>query len=62
MYTEEDARLSMCKEGVSIDMEITSEQKKSIDTFTAELEEKYKFTETLKGIKEVLCTAQHSEK
>ena len=62
MYTEEDGRLSMCKEGVSIDMEMTSEQKKSIDTFIAELDEKYKFTETLREVEEVLCTAQHSEK
>ena len=62
MYTEEDGRLSMCKEGVSINMEMTSEQKKSIDVFIAELEDKYKFTETLREIKEVLCTAQHSEK
>ena len=62
MYTEEDGRLSICKEGVSIDMEMTSEQKKSIDAFIRELDEKYKFTETLREIKEVLCTAQHSEK
>ena len=62
MYTEEDGKLGICKEGVSIDMEMTLEQKKSIDTFIAELEEKYKFTETLREIKEVLCTAQHSEK
>lgn len=62
MYTEEDGRLSMCKEGVSIDMEMTSEQKKSINAFITELDEKYKFTETLREIKEVLCTAQHSEK
>ena len=62
MYTEEDGKLGMCKEGVSINMEMTSEQKKSIDIFTAELEEKYKFTETLREMKEVLCTAQHSEK
>ena len=62
MYTEEDGRLGICKEGVSIDMEMTSEQKKSIDVFITELDEKYKFTETLREIKEVLCTAQHSEK
>ena len=62
MYTEEDGRLSMCKEGVSIDMEMTSEQKKSINAFITELDEKYKFTKTLREMKEVLCTAQHSEK
>lgn len=62
MYTKEDGKLDICKQGVSIDMEMTSEQRKVIDMFISELEEKYKFTETLEKIREVLCTAQHSEK